>query len=1506
MHTRLSNQTLTLMKSFQKIAVKLIPEFQFTFVPILFGLVIVSGYLAGEFAYVVTTLCLTALAMRLVPIMMRYYARYKFYAGIMSYVKVTSNNIQSTVWSWTAGLGDLGVWELGDYITLAYHGVDCFVEGHARFSFVVHAVARFLRSSHDTTFVENYISKWTSYRVVAQADGEDESESITQLVSRLLFRNDRKTGETLRAYAVRASLARSVIDLFKICKNFFVEFTQDDSLRTRFESYMTQTTVYVSEKPKAFSAAMSDEIGQLEREGHILKEVFARAEPGLKRTIPTAFLSRQIEFHAYFESVKSIIARHVERIDPVSVLMGTESRRGKSTLKEQLLVWFLEYRTGRRYEEVQHLHYEYSRNANARCDNMTADHLSFGIDDTLQTTNIVEKSAEAVMTCRICSSDPYAPDQAAMSNKRTFVKPEFVVGTTNQEIHDSSSIGIEKTEAYTRRWTYIIEMPPIRAVKDDVTLEDFDPVLIKYYKGVRVDRVVTVAELIKLLREEHVRSLNKLETKKKIFERNREFVRDALAEAEVLQLAGGDFGPNELVVAQADEERVIADDFYHVVVTHAGMKVDTLVEKTSADPYACFFTHDFTHNGVHYTLGGAVPIVRNLAALLPRQQRAVMSLFVEEDNCDGGTYYWVYMSLLTALPSVLSFYVGWYFTGLVLSLYSLIGWWFNELERDERADPHSHQTMVKHTGFIVTLCFILWIVYRLRRKDDESVIAETAEKRPERAPKRKPNPTVAVAQVSIDKQTDQVLTAIKPNIGYIQLVSDTMPHPHVQNCLGIAGRNIIFNRHLLIGFEDDPTAKLTLWRPNVRIPVYLKDCKLTNVTDDVIMCYHPKFGDYRNIITHFSAENDLPTASVGALAPSMFVSRMHKSTLSDGDADLIIQLCKDHSYSTNRVGLELRGTHSGVYLRGFYNYPINTDGGDCGGVYLSMNPSRQAKIEAIHNASAGPAQAIAKPIFRREVEAALTIDHPAQMDEELYTAQTGVRLLPLGPETTARADKTPAGICFFGVSEKKHLTNRVSKIRPSPMQRRRKPTTVVAHRTPWLKNGRLVIPVNYFFNKTAHPLLVDRVVIDEAIRNEEFRYNGPSQRYESVLSDHQALNGVDFTNITPIRLDTSAGIRWSHFCVPGQKTPYLLVKEDGQIALSKVAQRDVDARIACLRKGPVPKVAKDDQKDERYPLNREEKYRVVSTDDVADLIIAKKYFGPLLDVLRATRPFGKSQVGIDAAGPMFNLLYHYLKEMGVDAIELDGSGWDLVLPYEVLEGFVRFAEAWFALHYPNEDPGNAGIRRNIMYSYLVHYHAIGDLVYCRIGGMLSGCFATAEINGFCNRTISRAIFQSVCPEREFDDCVRSVYYGDDMLATVSPDCPEFNQVTFSRKAKELFGMTWTTAAKQLPTERYLPLDEANFISRSFLRHSRLAECRFGVLSKDTIREIPLWVRTKNVEEAPILMRQAMLSSLREMVFHGKKPFRKWLAECNQTLVEVGMEPISLTYSGLIREWKEKI
>lgn len=141
-------------------------------------------------------------------------------------------------------------------------------------------------------------------------------------------------------------------------------------------------------------------------------------------------------------------------------------------------------------------------------------------------------------------------------------------------------------------------------------------------------------------------------------------------------------------------------------------------------------------------------------------------------------------------------------------------------------------------------------------------------------------------------------------------------------------------------------------------------------------------------------------------------------------------------------------------------------------------------------------------------------------------------------------------------------------------------------------------------------------------------------------------------------------------------------------------------------------------------------------------------------------------------------------------------------------------------------------------------HICNNYVYSTISGIISGSFATAEINSEINKIYMRIAWLATTSTdlQTFSHNVVLFTYGDDVIMSVSDAYIEkFNVRTISEFLAQ-HGIKFTNASKVLEIIETVSLKEATFLKRGFRFDSSVPNQCLAPLDKVSIEEQINWVR----------------------------------------------------------------
>jgi hypothetical protein len=448
----------------------------------------------------------------------------------------------------------------------------------------------------------------------------------------------------------------------------------------------------------------------------------------------------------------------------------------------------------------------------------------------------------------------------------------------------------------------------------------------------------------------------------------------------------------------------------------------------------------------------------------------------------------------------------------------------------------------------------------------------------------------------------------------------------------------------------------------------------------------------------------------------------------------------------------------------------------------------------------------------------------------------------------------------------------------------------------------------YLFKKSAYiARVVPQWLVDIGTEGLVFEIPPPDHRVPQLLSSTQCLNGVEGTMLHEIYLRSSIGHTFNRLCTDG-KFP-LVRKVDSVIVADDMIWEEVEYLESKVRTGIVPVIVEAFRKDERYPIEKVKagKIRYIKGCPFEIVLLVKKYFGGFLNSLR--RQAGKEgcQVGIDAEGPEFGLLFRKLSYYSRLGIFTDASSNDITFPLRVHEAFGAIANEWNRVWF--DEPVNSvnqEIRMNITKSLVGLFTIIGQWMFYIIH-LGSGLPWTAEANTLGHRIMHRACFFTIGREFGYEDGelqllwrrYHMIGYGDDTGGVVD-NVPWFNQITLAEHMQRNFGMILTPSEKEAAMEAYTQLECASFLKRYWVPIPDIPSITVGRKTITECVEVALWYRRSDISEEDAT-RDNVRDSLRELVYHGRSTYQKFYCVFNRCLVRAGFAPVEDLYYARLSE-----
>jgi hypothetical protein len=372
------------------------------------------------------------------------------------------------------------------------------------------------------------------------------------------------------------------------------------------------------------------------------------------------------------------------------------------------------------------------------------------------------------------------------------------------------------------------------------------------------------------------------------------------------------------------------------------------------------------------------------------------------------------------------------------------------------------------------------------------------------------------------------------------------------------------------------------------------------------------------------------------------------------------------------------------------------------------------------------------------------------------------------------------------------------------------------------------------------------------------------------LDNEQVLNGIDGLRF----VDRMARNKSVGFPLSGPISNYLLIDEDGEeTVLDEIFWNEVARMEDCARRGersyPIFKATLKDEVTKR----EKEKVRVFTAAALAHKLLIRKYFLPLTLVICADPTASECAVGINAYGPEWDDMVGYATDFGVDRmIAGDFKAYDQKLPPSITRAaFSVFLQMAELADYSSEEK-------------FIMRHLVSDIVHATVayngtlvgfnGSQPSGQNLTVFINNFSNAILHRSAYYDSCPTKPnvppYKENVKSLFYGDDSVGSVSESCNWFDNQVMSKQMDE-YGMTYTPPDKAGSHPKFRPKGEVNFLKRDS-RYDADIKHNVGALDIGSIfKSLHCTMSSPHVTDRELAAIN-IDNALRELFLHGREVY----------------------------------
>lgn len=403
------------------------------------------------------------------------------------------------------------------------------------------------------------------------------------------------------------------------------------------------------------------------------------------------------------------------------------------------------------------------------------------------------------------------------------------------------------------------------------------------------------------------------------------------------------------------------------------------------------------------------------------------------------------------------------------------------------------------------------------------------------------------------------------------------------------------------------------------------------------------------------------------------------------------------------------------------------------------------------------------------------------------------------------------------------------------------------------------------------------------------------ERRQEPLEEEQVLNGDETFNMSPLRLETSAGY-WSTF---SKGKTYFFTRQEEREGERYVIRRSEGFRD---KKHPWTKKSLEETLEERRELAHEGTYPADSywTTQLKDELRpwekvkegkTRVFECPPVDyTLQARRLLGGYAAWFrNHAGEAFHhtigkefeaiapIVEEYLFGEGRDeGIAIDYSKYDSTIPPAAFQAFKDHV-----MYYFKDQPEEVKKEILALVTELQNTTQVcGDYVVSTNKGNKSGNPLTDVYNTFVNLWIIfmvfaeewRRIYQRRLEWPELHKNTSFLTYGDDAILTVSDELKPYLDLEKMTQTIKNLGFLVTSADKTSAGLKWQPKSEMTFLKRSFLGTSRTGLVNVPLPKEILYRELN-WTK-RQVKNDPFVKAAVVQDVLRKAAFHGRTFFEQ--------------------------------
>lgn len=399
-------------------------------------------------------------------------------------------------------------------------------------------------------------------------------------------------------------------------------------------------------------------------------------------------------------------------------------------------------------------------------------------------------------------------------------------------------------------------------------------------------------------------------------------------------------------------------------------------------------------------------------------------------------------------------------------------------------------------------------------------------------------------------------------------------------------------------------------------------------------------------------------------------------------------------------------------------------------------------------------------------------------------------------------------------------------------------------------------------------------------------------RYLRPLTWEETINGIPGVRfIDPLNKSTSMGAGF-----PGGKRAWMFsyldsLGEEKQAFLDDVWERVFEAYEKFARGERVPFLFVAVPKDEPTAVDKD-KVRLFMVGEIASILIARRYYTPVIRAMQMLPAYSECCVGINATSPDWESVWSRMEKFDL-FFDGDHSKYDLRKNSQIGEASYRIMIEIASIgDYTARD---LYLMECVASEFLLPICAYAGDILLLEGSTPSGINVTVNVNGSDNSLMNRCGYKFVYPDAEvgeFREYVKHGNYGDDFLNAVSSERQLFNFINL-QSYLGTFGLVITPGLKEAEGKPFVPdVKDLVFLQRT---SSKLPELpyRIGALGENSILKSLMSVLKGKGEWDPHEAAATNIdNALREWVYHGQEVYENRQTLMDQILVQHNMRHLS--------------